>query len=568
MKRFLLSAVLISFCIINNFSQELGIRVLLLPVRVGGGVTEETVILANEILRVALVQSGSFTMIEDMSELSNNKNLSDDLIAGVGTRVKADFVISAFLSDEDGPNTITFNAKLIEVASARTLLQTKLESELKRLDKDALKFGQQLSTSLVAITYGATLENVKRLYDMKKYGEASVKLSAVTSRNPLQTGLADWRFKINSRLAEDALKSAEDKQKTLKQAGEKRVLVLDDIKSLCEEALFLAGDAKENEAFRDKCSAFIKEKVLPEYASDLEQKKLLLLETAKVLLQDGNTDSAIALVDDFLLTEGSGVLDDRIANVLKEANTIKVKQVLLLAKNAVKESDWYSAKSFSYKVLNLDPLNQEGLAINDLAGRELRKQADINRANEGLVTDTFSYSGRNDFSLCLSANAIFFPNGTLDFPVTGAHLGSILDLRFYQIVREPIKYFYEIKALYAQADSASVILGYNSDFVSSIANLGTGVGFLIAWNKITAAVALDINGVALAYKGDFSKESSIVKSLDTLVFGAAIDWNISFEYHFFKGIAANITGSGSNALLLGPGFVKWGSLNMGLLFAF
>jgi len=568
MKRFLLSVLIISFSLINIFSQELGIRVLLLPVRTGGSVTEETVILANELLRVSLVQSGSFTMIEDMSELSNNKNLSDDLIAGAGTRVKADFVISAFLSDEDGPNTITFNAKLIEVATARTLLQTKLDSELKMLDKNTLKFGQQLSTSLVAITYGATIDNVKRLYDMKKYSEASVKLSATTSRNPLQVGLSDWRFKINSRLAEEALKSAEEKQKTLKETGDKRVLVLDDIKSLCEEALFLAGDAKENEAFRDKCSAFIKEKVLPEYASDLEQKKLLLLATAKVLLQDGNTDSAVALVEDFLLTEGSGVLDDRIANVLKEANTIKVKQMLLLAKTAVKESDWYSAKSFSYKVLNLDPLNREGLVINDLAGRELRKQADTNRANEGIGPDTFSYAGRNDYSLCLSATALFFPNGTLEFPVTGAHLGSVLDLRFYQIVREPIKYFYEIKGSYAQADSSSVILGYNSDFASSLANLGIGAGFLIAWNKITAAVALDINGVALAYKGDFSKEGAIVKSIDTLVFGAAIDWNIAFEYHFIKGIAANITGSGSNAFLFGPGFVKWGSLNMGVLFAF
>ncbi len=303
-------------------AQEKAFRVAMLPFEAQAGVEPGDAMAITEIVRAALAGVNEFIVIEneavasiiDETGLDPNNGSSAAILRIMAERLKADYAITGAVSVDEG--TIILSVRLIDAASARVIFVHRGTSTEALVHREIRLYAEGIANEVVAMTAGATIDNVLKLMKLDLLDDASRKLDAVRLRNPDDERYAETRENLDALLAERAYQNAVKAVALSKKEASTREEFMSQAREYGNEALFLIPDRPGWGAKREKYLTFMQDSVMSYYAAEDKSRREGLIKKSRDLIKEGNPDGALALIADYVQISGERSIDPRLKAVI------------------------------------------------------------------------------------------------------------------------------------------------------------------------------------------------------------------------------------------------------------
>ncbi|MBN2875103.1 MAG: hypothetical protein JXM71_08405 [Spirochaetales bacterium] len=339
-------------------AQESALRVVVLPFEAQAGVSEADAAAISEMVRSTLAETNEFALIEDQASraILDESGFMDGQ-AGVveasrllAERLDAAYALSGAMSAQE--DTIVLSARLIDAATARVIFVHQETSPVASIHRNARLFAEGIANEVVAMTAGATIENIQRLIALDRLDEASIKLDAARTRSArdpeastaalkalgleLDASLAARSYRDARTLVARAARSAKDQ--------EARDGFMVAAREAGTDALFLVPDGPTWARQREQYLAFMRDSVMSYFASEDKSRRAAIAERANELVKRGDPDSALNLLRDYIEVAGERSIDRKIKTSLDTARETRANHLYSSARVAAADGDYSMAE--------------------------------------------------------------------------------------------------------------------------------------------------------------------------------------------------------------------------------
>jgi len=555
--RRLLALVALSsfFCLtMPVLAQNAPLRVAVLPFDAQAGVTQADAAAMTELVRSAIAVTNEFALIEnqaaqailDETGFGAGPASLDDASRLLAERLDAAFTLLGAMSAED--ESILISVRLIDAATASVIFVHRTASTAATIHREARLFAEGIANEVVAMTAGATVENIERLLSLGRLDEAARKLDAARLRaadapDSVHAALDALERSINAGLADEAYKAARSSVAQADKAGkdfETGDTLMASARESGNDALFLIPDGPEWIKQRDKYLDFMLNEVMSYYAAEDRSRREAVVAAAREALRQSAPDEALRIIDDYVQVAGERAIDKSVKTVLDAAKSARADGFIMAARSATSESDYARAERF---------LSEAAYAGTDparLAQHQVRLETAMQRDQAGRIqAERFASSMWDPASRPRFLLEAGMDLATIDTPSSAWPLGGVtpmprLSAALYERVSGPILFDWRL-ALRAGSSTWSGLLDAGTASVSYWkTDAALLAGFTVAAKNIDAGLGAGALFGAAGYEGNMDAYGTAVVLEPTLApyLGAVVRAKV--RYRWRKNFGAGI----------------------------
>jgi TolB-like protein len=547
--------IAIALCPVTAIAaQEAALRVVVLPFEAQAGVTEADAAAISELVRSAIAVTNEFALIEDQASkaILDESGFGD---GGVGMdeasrlladRLDAAYALSGAMSAQD--EVIRLSVRLVDAATARVIFVHQESSSTEHIHRDARLFAEGIANEVVAMTAGATADNIQRLLALGRLDEASIKLDAARMRASsgtestratldalgLQLGaaLADRSYRASRSAVARAAKSEKD--------PEARDEFMVSARETGNDALFLVPDGQSWARQRERYLTFMRDSVMSYFAAEDRSRRAAIASRAVELVKLGDPDSALELIGDYVEIAGERAIDKEIKEALDKAKRARADRLFGSAMTAVASGDYSMAERL------FQDASSAGIDPARFASERSRMEAIQRRDAEAAVkaerlgSSAWDPAARRPWSISTGIDLAIIDTPTVSWPLGGIVPQVRLSGAHTERVSGPILFDWRLAVRAGNSEwEGDLDIGEASvSFWKS--DVSASGGFTVAFKKLDISAGAAAIAGAAKFHGELDAYGTYELIDDTFAvyLGAAIRAGI--RYKFNKKLGAGI----------------------------
>jgi hypothetical protein len=525
-------------------AQDIGASLVVSPFAPQGDGTAAAV---TEILKVGIAR-GSLVRTLDAGEGE----------AAARAAAAADFSLSGNVVSGEGGVVVSYT--LVETATGKTIAARALRTRRDSLYVSVTMLAAELENSIVASSFGSTLDKVEKLVSLGRFDEADARLDAYASRHPADAGIATLRRSIRYGQASAWLSQAKSEYAM---AGDSNLKAAS-AREAAAAALSLYPDTEEGRAGRNTCADFLRERIMPLLERQALDRRSAVEREARAALSAGRPGAAAAAIDEYLSSAGEGRDSPALAALRERASRLEARALADKALKATRAGEEAAAASLALDALRKASsdayVERAYLSVTDAA----HSAEDAERLRALVGEPLFVLAATRVSSLSVSALLLSMGEGDLDMPLSGAMPGLSLSFRSYRALGGPLSFFWSAAASAVSGGGTVATQGYRGSLDEAVAQLSGGVG--LAYIRAPAMAGLSLHAGPAYVRYAASYEGS-PRGLSGGGFAVGLGARAMGEYYAFKHGALSLFAGPDLFACPGYGFVSGFVLGFGLSLA-
>ncbi|MCX7023731.1 MAG: hypothetical protein NT080_03830 [Spirochaetes bacterium] len=458
--------------------------------------------LVTEIMRTGLARSGFLHVVDESARTRMEAG------AGAGTPV-ADFTETpdyrlggSVRFREDG---LVVSYMLVETLTSRVIQAESADIAADTFIQDIEALAAGIGNAAIAAWAGATEKNVRALTALGRYEEAERRLEAFQARNPFDPSVPVLRDALRAAVAARWFRDARDALAAAGRAkGEEAWTLASRARDDAEAAIVVLPSGKTHEALRNEYADFLESEVNRFLARTASALRSELLRRADVLRKSGDPKSAIALIDDYLASEGVRMADRELVSLRKRSVTEYARYLAKGAETAYSEGDRRGAAIIVSDALSQAPDDPAVAAAYERIRRKSRFELqDADLAVE-IGHDSFMTAGYSSWGFSLAAGFQTFGEGTLDLPLSGVLPFAAADLRAFVTLADPLRLVLSAEVSRAASSGEVSTQGYPGELSQEAWGAELGAEGLWVADRVTFGLKPSVGAAFVRYEGSYS----------------------------------------------------------------
>lgn len=383
----------------------------------------------SEIIRTQIIITEEFTVLEKSQidalfreagfRLSGMVN--EDTIIDIGNILLADYIITGSIARIDDDIVIT--SRFVSAETGINIFAEKLSTNETTIFTDLEVYAEAIANRAIELTYGTTLENVRKLIEMNNFEAAFQKLQLYHERyteGQEKEAAAVLQERIDRGLAESLYDKA-------------RIAFRN---QYYEQALTRIEKAIHYDRNDNTYNRFF-ERAEQRYEQQLRKKYNAMVNGVKSLLRKGRYDEAKEVLDTYIRRRGITEKNDKILELYTRINEGKARNKYQEAAAETRKKDFREALKDVQEAITLAP--EDKRYIHYLSDIHRRNDAFNRRAYEMVEGKTFFQSGcREPFTLHATGLLQFFSDPYRELKVRGVYPGANLGLLYFYRFIDPL----------------------------------------------------------------------------------------------------------------------------------
>lgn len=397
----------------------------------------------SEIIRTQIIITDAFKVLEktQVDKLMEETGfqlaglVDESMILEFGRASDIQFIITGAMGRLF--DRISITARLVSTETGENIFSEELLTNEVSIFRDLDRFAKRIANKMVELTYGITIENIRKFVEMGDYESAYRRLRLFLERGETDGRVAELEERINLGLARQFYEKAElalSRELYTEAAG------------YCEQLLRLVPDNERYVKFS--------ERVYSEYEEYKEDKKKELVREVRRLVRKGHLKEARKSLENYIGLEGVAVQDEEFVELYAWLEQEEAEEAYRFSKAYLKKGAYEESLEAIAAAVKLK--SEEKRYVEFVHTIHTRMEHDVEKTYNRIVEQEpfFSFGLRNPYTLQTSGVLRFFRDPYRELGVSGTFPGAEVDMIFFSRFLDPLQITYLITGTFILGTSS------------------------------------------------------------------------------------------------------------------